>query len=104
MKLTFTTLDFDETTWADFAQSIGWTEKIMTNDQSPNIEVDNPTGFKEYIIEYYGNQLYIDLANFNISQIKAQTDAQIAAAEEALATATSQALEDAKTLINATIE
>ena len=104
MKLSFTTADFDEATWKEFARCIGWQEQVMTISESPNYLIDNPVAYADFIINKYGEPIYSDLANFNIAQVKEQTDAQIAQANQAMADAKSQAEVEAKTLITAVIE
>ncbi len=104
MKLTFTTADFDEPTWIAFAQSIGWTTQVLTIDQSPNYLIDNPVKYADFIISKYAKPLYQDLADFNVAQIKEQTDAQIAQANKTLKDAQTAALQEAATLVTAVIE
>jgi len=104
MKLSFSTVDFEEQVWQAFAVSIGWTPQVMTTTESPNYLIDNPITFGDFIINKYGQPLYQDLANFNVAQVKEQTDAAIATATQTLVDAQSQAEEEAKTLITVTIE
>jgi hypothetical protein len=104
MKLSFTTADFDEATWIEFAKFLGWKEQVMTTTESPNYLIDNTVSYKDYIINKYGEIIFADLANFNISQVKEQVDIAIATANQTLADAKYQAEQEAKTLITAVID
>ena len=66
MKLTFKTQDLPDASWINFAKFLGWQEQILTTDLSPNVFIDNPQTYKDFVISRYSDSIYKDLTAFNI--------------------------------------
>ena len=49
MKLKLETIDLPEATIQNFAEFCGWKEKVMTETESPNYEIDNPVSFADFL-------------------------------------------------------
>jgi hypothetical protein len=99
MKLSFTTADFKEETWKRFAVFLGWSEKVMTTDLSPNIIVDNPVTYSDFIVKKYGSPVYADLALFNSEAQRQIAESKISAAKQSLENARALADQQAKELV-----
>lgn len=104
MKLKLESIDLKEEVWKAFAIKNGWQEKVMTVDLSPNVEVDNSQSFVDFIVNQYGNPIWADIAEFNVQESQKKADEIKAKADDELAIAQEEALNNAKEIVTLTIE
>lgn len=91
--------DLPEATIKNFAQFVGWKEFVMTTDQSPNVEIENPQTFLQYLEEKYSTPIRNDVANWNLQEATAQANALKQEADEIIAQAKLEADEIAMQII-----
>lgn len=68
MKITKTSVELPEARFKALAQFMGWTEQVMTTDLSPNVPIDNPQSFTDYIIEKDSAFMKDILVRFNLQE------------------------------------
>lgn len=105
MRIVQSTIDLPETTWKAFATKYcSWTEKVMTTDQSPNVEIDNPITWQTAIQTKYHTPILTDIADFNLDQTKADVQAKIQVANQELEQAKVAALAQANQVVTFIVE
>lgn len=87
MIIKIQSVDLPEATIKNFAQFIGWSEFIMTTDQSPNVEIENPQTFTQYIEEKYGSPIRNDVSRWNLQTAEAEAQALKDQADQIIADA-----------------
>ena len=105
LKIKLESIDLPEELFKAFATKFcGWTEKVMTTTESPNYEVDNPVSYTDAIKDKYGTPIWLDIAQFNIEQLKEVEEEKIKSIRETIKTIEEGALEQAKEIITVTVE
>lgn len=92
MKLKLETAEMPEAKFRAFAEFLGWAPTAMTQDLSPNVEIENPQTYLAFLEARYGSPIRDDVARFRASVAEAEARAARAAADRAL----SEALESEK--------
>jgi hypothetical protein len=87
MKLKLETVDMPEVKFRAFAEFLGWTPTVMTEDLSPNVPIDNPQTFVSFLEARYGSPIRNDVARFRAQVAEAEANYARAALEETLAAA-----------------
>ena len=87
MKLKLETAEMPEAKFKAFAQFLGWTETVMTEDLSPNVPVENPQTFAAFLEARYGGPIREDVASFRLSLAEARHRETLAAAAADLSAA-----------------
>lgn len=64
-----------ETAFETFARFLGWQPNVMTQDLSPNVTIENPQTFVEFLHERYGGPIRVDVARFRAAQAEADANA-----------------------------
>lgn len=85
MKLKLETVDMPEERFRAFAEFLGWTPTVMTEDLSPNVPVENPQTFLDFFEARYGGLIRDDVARFRAQVAEAEAAAARAALEAELA-------------------
>jgi hypothetical protein len=91
MKIKLESIELEESTWKAFAVKNGWVE---SNSQS----------FLDFIVETYGSPIWQAVADFNLDEARALAQAKIEEGNQIMASAESQALDQAKQIVTVTIE
>lgn len=104
MKITKTSVELPEEKFKALAIFMGWKEKIMTETESPNYEIDNPQSFTDFIIEKDSAFLTDILKRFNMQEAEAMATQKENEAKEMRKIAEAQALEVAHSLFEVTVE
>lgn len=100
MKIVQSTIDLPEEVWKAFATKYcSWTEKVMTTDQSPNVEIDNPITWQTAIQTKYHTPILTDIADFNLEQIKADVLSKLQVVNQEFEQAKAVALQQAGQVI-----
>jgi hypothetical protein len=82
MRIILQSIELPEATVKNFAEFLGWKERIMTENQSPNYEIDNPQTFLEFINNKFGTPIWEAISAWNLQQAQALAKAKIDAANQ----------------------
>lgn len=104
MKIKYQSADVPEETMRAFAIFLGWPEKVMTTDLSPNVLIDNPQLFTDFIKVKYGLPIQNDLTQFNMQEAQRLAEQKKNEAQEIIDTAKVQAEAIANSMFEMTIE
>lgn len=86
MKLKLETVDMPEAKFRAFAEFLGWTPTAMTQDRSPDVQIENPQTYLAFLEARYGSPIRNDVARFRASVAEAEARAAREAANRALET------------------
>lgn len=105
MKIIQQTIDLPEELWKAFTiKYTNWTEKTMTTDLSPNIEIDNPITWQETIKIKYHIPILNDISEFNLEKTKTEQQTIIDKSLEIIKDAKIQELSNASHIISFIVE
>jgi len=110
MRIKYQSADVSEETMKafasyDFKDGVKpWTEKIMTTDLSPNVLIDNPQTYSDYIKERYGSPISKNLVKFNMKDAEELAELKQQEAAEIINNAKAQAQAIANSMFEMTIE
>lgn len=104
MRIKYQSADVSEETMRNFAIFLGWSPKVMTTDLSPNVEIDNPQLFTDFIKVKYGFPIQNDLTRFNMQEAERLAELKKEEADEIINVAQAQAQAIANSMFEMTIE